>query len=73
MFATRWGTFPAAGTSLRFDGSQKHWQEFSWSPLLGLACVSVRKEPGGLIEGHLVTSGISGYENLLVGSVVYQT
>ena len=61
------------GTSLRFDGSQKHWQEFSWSLLLCLECVTVRKEPGVLLEGHLVTSGTLGYENLLMYSVIYQT
>ena len=54
VFVTRWGLFPAVDTSLRFDGSQKHWQELSWSLLLGLECVSVRKEQGRLLEGHLV-------------------
>ena len=39
VFATRWGPCPAAGVSLRYDGSQKHWQEFSWSLFVGLECV----------------------------------
>ena len=73
MFFYKVRTTPAADTGLRFDGPQKHWQEFSWSLLLGLECVSLRKEPGGLLEGHLVTPGIWSYENLLMCSEVYQT